>query len=35
MHFRHISAKVQPKNLNNISIGGAGLPAPLGYALEL
>jgi len=34
MHFRHISAKIQPKNLKNISIGGAGpLGPPAGYAL--
>jgi len=31
MHFRHISTKIQLKNLNNISIRVGGVP--LGYAL--
>jgi len=33
MHFRHISAKIQPKNLKQHIDWGAGLLDPPGYAL--
>jgi len=36
MHFRHISAKIQPKNLKqHIDWGGGRARLPLRYALEI
>jgi len=36
MHFRHISAKIQPKNQKqHIDWEGLGPTGPLSYALEL
>jgi len=34
MHFRHISTKIQPKNLKQHFDWGAGTPAPLATPLN-
>jgi len=35
MHFRHISAKIQPKNLKQRFDWGPGPPDPPNYALGI